>query len=189
MFNALVSHCHSLRCSIILLLSSCVSISSGGSTRSMHVCAVSVLVWSYLLVHNDEKTRSGGWAMAPTPTNVMIFRFVWVVASVTKWLTWRTDWSATVKAWERKRYFQPVNDWNNPTQQYILTKPLRSSPFQSFHPSNAIQTISPQGVHPMIKHYIPFTQSTALIGCITIHKSQEMEYKVALVKSIQTRYG
>ena len=40
----------------MLLLSSCVS--SGW--------------WQ----HNDEKTRSGGWAMAPTPTNVMIFRFV-----------------------------------------------------------------------------------------------------------------
>jgi len=134
----------------MLLLSSCVS--SGGS-----------------IMTKKQGVVDGRWHQHRR-TSWFFVLFEW---SVTKWLTWQTDWSATVIAWERKRYFQPVNDWNNPTQQqYILTKPLQSSPFQSFHPSDAIKTISQQGVQPMTENYIPLLRYTARIGCITIFTSQ-----------------
>ena len=59
--------------------------------------------------------------------------------------------------------FNPwMTEITQPNSTYILTKPLRSSPFQSFHPSNAIRTNSPQGVQPMTEDYIPLLRYTAL---------------------------
>ena len=113
----------------------------------------------------DDGTNTDGWCN---------FSFRLSGRQMMDWHDGLTD--SNQSATERQRYFQPVNDPTStqpnraPPQNKTPRPPIHSTIPKHpsvLHPSDP-DYFSAGGVQPMTEHYIPSTQSTVLIGCITI---------------------